>query len=722
MYMDIYPANAYLFYVVARVGPDGSHRPVAVASWPGKRRSSSSSSVAGPLAFRVARACLRLVTIFSATGNRVAVEGELGLAAVLYADEASRQDADGLVAFPVLSTCLLVGLRFDPSHDACFDHQLEPLHRAYQDTSPEYGAVILDITNLDNVRAGILAFPIHHMGTVALHPRQRWDSFESPQPNAGPVPVVDEQRPRVPKTLEQYLRAFQYASWVSQSDQQKRLRAEVQAVNAVEEGATDYIWPASDDARRSPMRQGPFWSRRQAKITDTKASTTQNGPFWSGQGEAKLLIDQAATLDEPTSGNAEACSATAKLLRWSYAGVEHLNWTLFRKLSYQEAALVLESPELAGAASLSICVDGMEGDLEALLRALCRQRNLQHICFLQDPKRVDDDATALVFLLMANTPAYAPLLCRDCTFTCAYSSPLRRRFWLPVAGPVLPSAAFPLLQMFVRRQEFPLDDLFRPRYAYLADSLCTSEHFASAFCIYLGMICGDDAPPLCSLSLTSDGRVGPLPAEAASVSLNPTGDASIECWSKPRHLHATSWTLLVSCERIYGADQFCQTRPAVRYALVKARRDIIMESGDVGHKKPDPDDIQVCDLVGFLAETAPHVDAAAINVILHRTSARIASEVCSRHHSRDDPPPLECYDEKEAFALLLEFLNDAVHVRDCLRFAMQQPSAPRWYPELLEGLQLSKSLPPHRTAPAFAAWGDRLTEEQLEAQARALLV
>ncbi|TQW01435.1 hypothetical protein IF2G_11043 [Cordyceps javanica] len=664
--------SAYLFYAVARVGPDGSHRPVAVASWPGKTRSSSSSSsVAGPLAFREARACLRLVTIFSATGNRVAVEAELGLATVLYADEATRQDVDGLVVFPVLSTCLLVGLGFDASHDACFDPQLEPLHRAYQDASPEYGAGILDITNLDNVRVGILAFPIHRMGTVALHPRQWWDTFESPQPNAGPVPVVDEQRPRVPKTLEQYLRAFQYASWVSQSDQQKRLRAEVQAVNGVEEGAADYIWPASNDARRSPMRQRSFWSRREAKATDTKASPTQNGPFWSGQGEAKLLIDQVVTLDEPTSGNAEACSATAKLLRWSYAGVEHLNWTLFRKLSYQEAALALESPELAGAASLSICVDRMEGDLEALLRALCQQRNLQHICFLQDPKRVDDDATALVFLSMANTPAYAPLLCRDCTFTCAYSSPLRLRFWLPVAGPVLPSEAFPLLQI---------------------------------------------------LSLTSDGRVGPLPAEAASVPLNPTGDASIECWSKPRDLHATSWTLLVSCERIYGADQFCQTRPAVRYAFVKARRDIIMASGDVGHKKPDPDDIQVCELVGFLAETAPHVDAAAINAILHRTSARIAFKVCSRHHSRDDPPPLECYDEKEAFALPLEFLNDAVHVRDCLRFAMQQPPAPKWYPELLEGLQLSKSLPPHRTAPTFAAWGDRLTEEQLEAQARALLV
>lgn len=419
------------------------------------------------------------------------------------------------------------------------------------------------------------------------------------------------------------------------------------------------------------------------------------GRFWSGQREAKLLIDQAVTLDEPTlqpqrdmrtlhyilarelsnrSGNAESCSATARLLRWSYTGVEHLNWTLFRTLSYQEAALALESPELDGATSLSICVDRMEGDLEALLSALCRQHNLQHICFLQDPKRVEDDATARVFLLMASTPAYAPLLCRDCTFTCAYSSPLRRRFWLPVTGPVLPSEAFPVLQMFVRRQELPLDNLFRPRYAYLADSLCKPEHFASGFCIYLGMVCGDHAPPLCSLSLTSDGRVGPLPAEAASVPLNPTGDTNIECWSKPRDLHATSWTLLVSCERIYGADQFCRTRPAVRYAFVKARRDIMMESRDASHKKPDQDDIQVCDLVGFLAETAPHVDAAAINGMLHCTSARIASKVCSRHHSRDDPPPLECYDEKEAFALLLEFLEDAVHVRDCLRFAMQQPS------------------------------------------------
>lgn len=229
--------GAFLFYAVARIGPDGSHRPVAVASWPGKKR--SSSSIAGPLGVRLTRACLRLATIFSAAGNRVAVEAELGLAAVLYADEASRQDADGLVACPVLSTCLLVGLGFDASHDACFDPQLEPLHRAYQDASPEYGAVILDITNLDDVKVGILAFPIHYMGTVALHPRERWDPFESPQPDAEPVPVIGEQRPRVPKMLEQYLRAFQYSSWASQSDQQRRLRAEVQAISAVEEAAAN---------------------------------------------------------------------------------------------------------------------------------------------------------------------------------------------------------------------------------------------------------------------------------------------------------------------------------------------------------------------------------------------------------------------------------------------------------------------------------------------------
>lgn len=213
--------QSFLFFVVAKVGPGESHRPVSVTLWQGGL--SPNEAVQG---LPVARACLQAIDVFSDPGNRTAIQGELNLATGFY-----KNDHDGLLVprtelpelnrwqnspsldakrqrvwnhhlaeFPFISTSLLLGVGYDQSNGSKNNARNELLGTVYRDSSIEYGMVVIDVSDLDDIRYGIVGFAIEIQG-------EDLDSGDDDISEMG-VPTVEEHRPRKPLSVNEYMTRF----------------------------------------------------------------------------------------------------------------------------------------------------------------------------------------------------------------------------------------------------------------------------------------------------------------------------------------------------------------------------------------------------------------------------------------------------------------------------------------------------------------------------------
>lgn len=70
----------------------------------------------------------------------------------------------------------------------------------YRDDSIEYGMVVIDISDLDKIRYGIVGFAIEIQG-------QDLDSGDDDVSGTG-VPTVEEHRPRKPLSANEYMTRF----------------------------------------------------------------------------------------------------------------------------------------------------------------------------------------------------------------------------------------------------------------------------------------------------------------------------------------------------------------------------------------------------------------------------------------------------------------------------------------------------------------------------------
>lgn len=251
--------RSFLFYLVANVGPGGASLPLAVAY----RQGNDGTGRAFVLqrVRNVVSDILRLLAVLSDPANRSALEAEQALAMIWYQHKSragvrapegeppheshqrpqvsdSPQPAfvslatsrrspeqrpelpwdDAIREFPFACTCLLVGLL---THDAraaenqravntrLGDVQLQPLSTVFTGDCLEYGAVILDISDLNNVKYGIVAFPIRYMAEVYYRGEMvGWDPIEDKPPAKEPDVVLVESRPRVTRSILDYLRHY----------------------------------------------------------------------------------------------------------------------------------------------------------------------------------------------------------------------------------------------------------------------------------------------------------------------------------------------------------------------------------------------------------------------------------------------------------------------------------------------------------------------------------
>lgn len=155
--------RSWLFFVVAELG--GQHRQLAAAQRLGL--DTHLSAVQGAI---VVRAALRIVTILSDSSNRIAIQGELSLAAQAYTQKGlaprrseplplHRKPWDrAMREFPFISTCLMLGAGCDTDRVMNYETTSERLGLVYDDASLDYGMVVVDISDLDRVSYGIVAF------------------------------------------------------------------------------------------------------------------------------------------------------------------------------------------------------------------------------------------------------------------------------------------------------------------------------------------------------------------------------------------------------------------------------------------------------------------------------------------------------------------------------------------------------------------------------------
>ncbi|RYP10759.1 hypothetical protein DL764_000455 [Monosporascus ibericus] len=741
--------RSFLFYIIANVGPGKTHKPLAIAFRQGQGASPGrvSTKALQDRVNHVIQDCVRLVNVLTEPTNRIALEAELCLAASWYQgndyrdpERAEVQDspqpafnfsiydkrqerpelswAGRIREFPFISTCLRLSLNRDDTYNTRVgDVQEQHLGTVFRDDRLEYGMVVLDVSDLDRVRYGIVGFEINYMAEVNVTQTGDWDCVEGRPPKQDPVPVLEEHRSRSPLSAAQYMKKFRC---FDTKDDIKNLNKRP----LVQLKSLDCIWPTTEGAL-SQARDTPAASSdppsKDKDILDRAVEILIQDTMGNGRADKRKHIQSISHADfqgrllgslQEDPLQLGPSRASADLLRLAYAGHSHLNWVAYKNLSYKFVTIALRSEELKDAAALSLCIDRIGGSPTVLLEALSQSKTIQDVCFLQEPTRTNDDLASQLFAQLCASPSTSSMLQTSKIFlTCAYSTPLRKKFWLPDPrstshnGPSYtpPIHAFPVQHMFVRQQFVDLKDnakKFWPCHFFLGDALLRPERFAVGFLEYCRSVLTDrylfgfaSAPPdLRSYKKKSPGlAISPISAQNFAIpgqcSITRTGsgeapDHQRECWPLVRVLESGSWAVIVSHEWSTGV-------PYLRYAFIRARQRIVVPDdipASPGRLEGlvRPEYVEVVGAVSeFLQETACEVDTALLDRPMNETvrilKARWPSELAA------DMSHISVLDDGEARSILRDFLEDAAFVTESLRLAMQvNPEECNWYPELLE--------------------------------------
>lgn len=72
---------------------------------------------------------------------------------------------------------------------------------------------VLDISDMDDIGYGIIAFPIHYMVEIQLDPYGNYDPIEDEPPAREPDVVLAENRPRLPLSAGQYTKKLRFSGY-----------------------------------------------------------------------------------------------------------------------------------------------------------------------------------------------------------------------------------------------------------------------------------------------------------------------------------------------------------------------------------------------------------------------------------------------------------------------------------------------------------------------------
>ncbi|BCS18846.1 uncharacterized protein APUU_11674A [Aspergillus puulaauensis] len=704
--LDTKSPRSFLFAVVANVGPQGTSRSLTVAY----RQGCDSSTSPTARVEQVVADTLALIEVLSDPANRAPLEAERALAEVWYRRQSLSQQGDEVKSserpivpgtpqppfvvpdgrhrgqqvesrpelpwrddapceFPFTATCCLLGLLKNDSTRPG-DVQLQSLSTIFRGDCAEYGLVVLDISDLDAVKYGIVAFPVRYMAEVSYRGEDfGWDPVEDRPPEKEPDIVPISPRPRKPLSVIQWLR--RYLTHISFEKDPSVLRLDDKPV--VGDAALDYIWPpereetgedqdkASSQGILSSISDYLWPSKPTTSVEDTSNSlTTSNeapqmhidraidglltltqdptdidldGSTFSNFQKLAEFRDQLRRRLEEIPDSLGSSKVSGYILRIIYAKYKHHNWVIFRNLSPRVIATAIISNELQDASALSLGVDNFDlnnGGLGDLAASLTKAPALKQVCILQRPDRDSDTASARFFtqLLQGRSGDLGWLRDKSIYSTWAFSAGLHSRTSTSSSTDSADFSSviaqvFPAVHMFTFVDQLPQ---YQSSYKYydMSNTLLDAESFSVRFLSYLRSLgSGSDKAILQfaygSSSLTTDDdkaglHVSPIPAGFF-------GSDPPRAIVRVRDLHPGSWIVLVE------QDSSSNSENVFQYSFVRIRP---VSAGITPgrQERPHIDDIEVVGVImEFLRETVPGSDMST-----HETESgsRVMAESSAR--------------------------------------------------------------------------------------------
>ncbi|OBT55261.1 hypothetical protein VE04_05182 [Pseudogymnoascus sp. 24MN13] len=633
----------------------------------------------------------------------------------------------GIREFPFTSTCLRLALNADRRYFTRLgDVQEQSLDTVFHLNNVEYGAIVFDVTDLDNVGYGILSsrviYSFEGYDFTEDFEQDMYGIMDGWRPTNMPAIELEKSRAR-PLSGTGYMRQYGMHNVTSAIERLRRY-------SVIKGAVINYVCPPSNSVAEpgGPARQSVtpdeeisrlIQAGRDAALVIEDFGDTIGQPEFQSRLLARLQRDPGA-LDGPQS--------VTQLLGLAFSGQSHLNLVTLKCLSYDTIAATLSSTRLGEVEALSICLDGIsDGDSpEPLINALDLHESIRTICFLEGPLRTDEVKSTRLFAQLRESPHGRSLLSsRRVILTGAFSAPFQRKQWLPdPAGNTTLLKDFPVQKLFVRQQYLDLSDersppRFRPCHFSLADALLRPRFLVDGFLRYCQSIITDRF--LFSLAATPSNLVAdegqfpgltidPIPAENCAIpesarasEVNEEGQR-VDLWPALRPLEPGSWIVLVSREwhttrpqrrkivALGSLDGMDPGLPLVRYAFLRAKERVELpdEPEEAVDALTAPEYLEVVGGVKeFLRQTAPSFDEGTVDARLDELKSAMKEQWPGRRGP--GKPFLSVFDEQTARSVMGDFLRDAMRVRENLKIAMfEMPEEERWYPELLAGLPKSR--------------------------------
>ncbi|KAI1461252.1 hypothetical protein F4805DRAFT_477556 [Annulohypoxylon moriforme] len=550
-----------------------------------------------------------IINVLRDPANRLAIESER-LMAVDYCEYASEMDMpdwphpteSDLVwhKFPITHTCALLGASsviMGPEggndHYKFDETDLTDMHTYGHSESS--GMVIIDITDLDHIRYGIMLFDDFLYDTYIQNV------------------VMEEGTTRVISASD-YVAAF-----LPDHDQYEDDVAKAQELDEFSLIGTETIifeWPRSIIKPRGPADYHSvrplFDQSLDALILSTQEIESYDMSIFEWPRLVrgfkmklrKRLFEEVRFLPETPS--------VGQLLALAYDEETQLNLVRLVGLSAGVLRAALETDILKNVTELSIRIDDIRNTPEEVIDAVSSGPSLRHVCFLTGPLRDNDAWSVEYWKLMRMKPELLKRI--KFTFTEAYSKGITRSMWLDpwwVGTYYPPRDVFPVLNMLVSQVDRKDGEVTSKRHPfYLGHSFLGAEAFAARFLRWLPDVARHDGHPFSigppTLASTSKAEVLPI------TRLNDTLEYP-----------QGSWAALVFKHTITEGDIKFES---VKYAFVELNSHL--DPGDF-YREPEIYSVEPYDLhkvVGlkeFLQIMAPDVDQSLVDRLLQEAEQKI---------------------------------------------------------------------------------------------------
>ncbi|KAI0843396.1 hypothetical protein F5Y06DRAFT_291309 [Hypoxylon sp. FL0890] len=618
--------QGWRLYIVARI--DGVLRPLAAGEYITENFGGSRRDQHDLANGQAVLSCSCVLNVLSDPANRLALESERAAAVDYYREAPNtprvfppRIPLDGVVyEFPFTETCLFLGATAEVYRNIFF--RPLPLATVYRDGhDPSLGMVLLDITDLDNLRYGIVS------------------SQNSSQPKDGDLEDVEaNEEQRMPSAIP-FKDLCQFADLEEEAQR-------LEGVSVINKLNIDFTWPSESPIPRLHKRLDSLCHQIIRTLIQSTLVIESFDMYIFDLPRCiphfKRLL-QECLREHP--GHLNHPRSVGQLIALAFEGDTHLDLVRFKGFSLEAIEFALQTGELNNVKSISIYSGSTRDSIIEIIDAVSKAPSLRELYLQEPPMRKDDEGNFAFIKTLSMRPQFFKRI--KVMITSAFSATLNCRLWsdlerYPDIEP--PSDIFPVQHMFFRLRQ----SRFYPDHTYHGNGLLGAEAFAARLLRCLSL------PDHDSFSLC----VGPSSLEDLSrLEVNPV---TVFCTNRVPKLW--SWTVLVI--EGFGVNEKGETYDlpefkAIRYAFVRLRVDTYDEclNDDTSEFAIKPAQVDVVGIKGFLKATAPHVDPALVD----RSLAEAVENVRKREGRTHAAPGLgwvSVLTHKEACAFLNGFLND----------------------------------------------------------------